>query len=301
MFLLHADGGGAGIIPELITEIFGHGILDTLNLVPFLFVTYLLMEYIEHKAESHTADFIRKSGGLAPVVGGLAGSFPQCGFSAMAANLYSGRLISLGTLVAVFLSTSDEMIPILISGKISAPSIFAIVFYKTVVAILCGLLIDLILRRRTTEKAHEENMTCHEHCHCHDGIFRSALVHTLKTGLFILIVNLSVNGLIFFVGEEAIGGILYNSPFISHLVAAVFGLIPNCAASVVLTTLATDGLITGGTMMAGLFSGAGIGLAVLLRENRPRRANLAIIFIVVAIGCVFGFLADILFPNLLFL
>lgn len=300
MFLLHAHGGGAVGIPAFVEEVFWHGILDTLNLIPFLFVTYLLMEYIEHKAKAKTEDFIRRSGGFAPIVGGLVGGLPQCGFSAVAANLYSARLISAGTLIAVFLATSDEMIPILILGRIGIGSIIAIVGYKVLVAIVIGLITDLLLRRFMREAGAEEEHHC-EKCHCHHdgGILKVSLIHTLKIAIFVLAVNLAINALVYFVGEDAIGSIIYDRPVIGHFVAAVLGLIPNCAASVALTTLATEGLITAGTMMAGLFSGAGIGLAVLLRENRPRKASFAIIAALVMIGTIFGFLADVLFPNIL--
>lgn len=299
MFLLHAHEGGASGVTEIMTEVFWHGILDTLDLIPLLFITYLFMEYIEHKAKSKAEDVIRSSGALAPIVGGLAGSLPQCGFSAVAANLYSGGLVSLGTLVAVFLATSDEMIPILISGKISAVSIAVILCYKTAVAILSGFIIDLVLRRHKAENKREVDEHHREHGHCHEGIFKSAAIHTMKITLFILLVNFGINALIYALGEDAIGGFIYGIPVLGHLIAAIFGLIPNCAASVALTTLATEGIITGGTMMAGLFSGAGIGLAVLLRENRPRRVNAMIIGILVLIGTVFGYLADLILPNLL--
>lgn len=299
MFLLHAHESGASGAVEIMTEVFWHGILDTLDLIPLLFITYLFMEYIEHKAKSRAEDFIRSSGALAPVVGGLAGSLPQCGFSAVAANLYSGGIISLGTLLAVFLATSDEMIPILISGKISATSIIVILAYKTAVAIIAGLVIDLILRRHRAESKKEADEHHREHGHCHEGIFKSAAIHTAKITVFILLVNFAINALIFALGEDVIGGFIYSVPVVGHLVAAIFGLIPNCAASVALTTLATEGIITGGTMMAGLFSGAGIGLAVLLRENRPRRVNAMIIAVLVIVGTAFGYLADLIFPNLL--
>lgn len=299
MFLLHVHGEEAVGIPEFVKEIFWHGILDTLNLIPFLFVTYLLMEYIEHKAKAKTEDFIRRSGGFAPIVGGLVGGLPQCGFSAVAANLYSARLISVGTLIAVFLATSDEMIPILISGRVGIGSIIAIVGYKILVAIVIGLVTDLILRRFKKEARAEEHHC--EDCHCHHdgGILKVSLVHTLKITIFVLLVNFAINALVYFVGEDTIGSVIYDRPVISHFVAAMLGLIPNCAASVALTTLATEGLITAGTMMAGLFSGAGIGLAVLLRENRPRKASFAIISALVIIGTIFGFLADVMFPNIL--
>lgn len=298
MFLLHAHGTEAA--EGFWSEVFVDGLLDTLKLIPFLFVTYLLMEYIEHKAKSRAEGFIQRSGALAPVVGGLVGAVPQCGFSSAAANLYSGRLITLGTLIAVFLSTSDEMIPILISGKISALAILAIVAYKTVAAIAVGLLIDLFLRKKHDANAeiHSEEI-CHAHDHCHGKILPMALGHTAKISLFVLIINLSINALIYLVGEDTLGTYLSAIPVLSHLLGAVFGLIPNCAASVALTTLAIEGLISSGTMISGLFSGAGIGLAVLLKENKSKKENLAVILIIVVFGTIFGILSDIIMPDIL--
>lgn len=300
MFLLHAHGGEEHI-GSFFEEIFLHGIKDTLTLIPFLFLTYLLMEYIEHKAKSRAEAFIRRTGPFAPIFGGLAGAIPQCGFSAAASNLYSGRLISLGTLVAVFLSTSDEMLPILISGSFSITAIAAIMAYKTAVAIFCGFLIDFFIR--PSAKRGEGEHSCGE-CDCHhhhgDGILRPAIAHTLKISLFILLVTFGINSLVYFVGEEALISVLPDIPLVSHLLTAIFGLIPNCAASVVLTTLASAGLISGGEMLSGLFSGAGIGLAVLLRRNRPMRENILIIILMVVIGAVFGFIADAIMPGILF-
>lgn len=298
MFLLHAHGAEA--TEGFWSEVFVDGFFDTLKLIPFLFVTYLLMEYIEHKAKSKAEGFIQRSGAFAPVVGGLVGAVPQCGFSSAAANLYSGRLITMGTLVAVFLSTSDEMIPILISGKISAAAILAIVAYKTAAAIIAGLAIDFAVRRKHSSEPHEHTeAVSHAHDHCHGKILPEALRHTLKISLFVLVINLAINALIYLIGEEALGEYMTALPALNYLLGAVFGLIPNCAASVALTTLALEGLITSGTMIAGLFSGAGIGLAVLLKENKSRKENLIIILIVVLLGTAFGFLSDIIMPNIL--
>jgi hypothetical protein len=300
MFLLHAHGHEGGI-HGFLDEVIWHGIEETLRLIPFLFLTYLLIEYIEHKAKSRTEAFISRSGALAPIFGGLAGVVPQCGFSAAASNLYSNRVITLGTLIAVFLSTSDEMLPILISGNFRFGSIAAILAYKTAVAIICGVVIDLIYRpsKRLAAESHScDECDCH-HEHCEGGILRPAVAHTLKITAFILLVTLAINSAVYFVGEEKLFSILPDVPFISHLIAAIFGLIPNCAASVVLTTLAAGGIISVGEMMAGLLSGAGIGLVVLLRRNRPRRENLVIILLVVLIGSVFGLLADIIMPGIL--
>lgn len=300
MFLLHAHGSGEHA-ESFFEEVFLHGIKETLSLIPFLFLTYLLMEYIEHKAKSRAEAFISRTGVFAPIFGGLAGAIPQCGFSTAASNLYSGRVITLGTLIAVFLSTSDEMLPILISGNFSIVSIAAIMAYKTAVAILCGVLIDLFVR--PAAKRAEEIYSC-DYCECHHhhgggGILRPAIMHTLKIALFILLVTFGINSLVYFIGEDSLVSILPSVPLLSHLLTAIFGLIPNCAASVVLTTLASAGVISAGEMMAGLFSGAGIGLAVLLRRNRPIRDNILIILLIVVIGAVFGFLADIIMPGVL--
>ena len=298
MFLLHAHE----VEGSFFDEVFLHGIKETLGLLPFLFLTYLLIEYIEHKAKDKAEVFISRSGAFAPIFGGLAGAIPQCGFSAAASNLYSGGVITLGTLIAVFLSTSDEMLPILISGSFSIGSIAAILGYKTGVAILCGVIINIIYHPTKKAEGDAPRVECEcdcRHDHCESGIVRPAILHTLKISLFILLVTLGINSAVYFIGEDTLVAILPEIPLVSHFLTAVFGLIPNCAASVVLTTLASEGIITVGEMMSGLLSGAGIGLAVLLRRNRPRRENFVIILIIVAVGAVFGLLADVIMPNIL--
>lgn len=300
MFLLHAHGGDEHL-PDFVNEIFIHGIEEVAVLIPLLFLTYLLIEYIGHRAKSHAVISMERAGALAPVFGGLAGAFPQCGFSAVASSLYAGRMITLGTLIAVFLSTSDEMLPILISGSLSPLAILAIVGYKTAAAILCGVIIDLVYRRgkRPAEAS------CHtDCCHCeddgkHGGILRHAIRHTLKISVFVLVVTFAINAAVYFIGEDGIGALIPSIPFLGHIVAAIFGLIPNCAPSVVLTKLATGGIISAGQMMSGLFSGAGVGLAVLLRQSRSKKDNFMIILILVVLGAVLGFLADIIMPGLL--
>lgn len=302
MFLLHAHEEGEHM-GGFFDEVFLHGIEETVRLIPFLFLTYLLIEYIEHKAKSRAESFIGSSGALAPIFGGLVGAIPQCGFSAAASNLYSGGVITMGTLISVFLSTSDEMLPILISGSLSFGSILAIMAYKTAVAVFCGVLIDLIFRRRRSRTQNVEH--CHDECachrdHCDDGLLRPALMHTLKISAFILIVTLGINAAIYVLGEEKILTLLPSVPVLSHFITAILGLIPNCAVSVVLTTLASEGIISVGEMLSGLFSGAGIGLAVLLRRNRPVWDSVLIILIVVIIGTVFGSIADVIMPNIIF-
>ena len=284
-----------GSFGAFLEEVILHGILDTLKPMLFLFLTYLLMEFIEHKASGKLERFMSGAGGLGPAVGGLLGAIPQCGFSAAAANLYTGGIVSVGTLVAVFLSTSDEMLPILLSEKIPLTSVLLIILYKILVGILMGFLIDLSLRllKRPTRHGHVEEMCERAGCNCQSGIFRSAIKHTLMVSLFILGVTLTINGVVFFIGEDNLSRIAIDIPVVSHIVCAFVGLIPNCAASVLLTRLATEGIISSGAMMSGLFSGAGIGMVILFRAGKERiPENLIIISVVLVAGIVFGIIAD---------
>lgn len=298
MFLLHAhDGAG-----EWFSEIFLHGLLETLKLIPFLFLTYLLMEFIEHKASDKANRFMNKAGRFGPAVGGTLGVIPQCGFCAAASNLYAGRVITLGTLVSVFLSASDEMLPIMISGDIPAVDLLLLLLYKAGVAIFVGFAVDLAMRllHIGREEINIDEICDNDNCHCERGIWYSALHHTATISLFVLIMSISINALIFFIGEENLGSVMYDKPFISHLIASVFGLIPNCAASVALATLCKEGLITVGTMLSGLFSGAGVGLLVLFRVNKRIKENLIIVGILVISGLVFGLIGDLIFPAGIF-
>lgn len=294
MFLLHAHAEESH---GFLTEVLWHGLADTLRLIPFLFFTYLIMEFIEHKASDKAENFMRRAGKFGPVVGGALGALPQCGFSAAASGFFSGGVITYGTLIAVFLSTSDEMIPVLIGGNIPWPTVLLMVIYKTLCGIAVGLLIDLIIRLsgkgRTSIDIDE--MCEEDNCHCEKGIFYSAFRHTLTISLFVLIVTIGIGSVIYFVGEENIGGALAGIPVVSHLLSAVIGLIPNCAVSVALATLAGEGIISLGVMLSGLFSGAGVGLLVLIRTHRRRKTVLLTGAILVFTGTLLGLLADVIF------
>ena len=292
--LLHAHAHEHGGIAAFLDEVLLHGLLDTLKLLPLLFLTYLLMEFLEHKASGKTVSFLERSGSFAPAFGSAVGLLPQCGFSASAANLYTGRVISLGTLVAVFLSTSDEMLPILISGNIRMSTIAYILGYKFLVALIVGFAIEAVFRifRLEREPINIDGICEEDNCHCERGIFYSALHHTLTISLFVFLVTVALGSAIFFIGEERIGLVVGNVPVLSHFIAALIGLIPNCAASVVLATFAGQGIITSGAMLAGLFSGAGVGLLVLFRLNKNVRQNITVVAILVSVGTVFGFIAD---------
>ena len=294
MFLLHAHEGGGGWFSEILLQ----GFVETLKLIPFLFLTYLLMEFIEHRASDKANEFMNKAGRFGPAVGGALGAVPQCGFCAAASNLYAGRIITLGTLIAVFLSASDEMLPIMLSGDVKIGSVLLILLYKASVAILVGFAVDIAMRLMHIkgEEINIDEICDNDNCHCERGIWYSALHHTVTITVFVLIMSISINALIFFIGEENLGAIMYDKPFISHFIASVFGLIPNCAASVALATLCKEGLITVGTMLSGLFSGAGVGLIVLFRVNKRMKENLIVVLMLVAFGFIFGLIGDLLFP-----
>ncbi len=307
MALLHAEHGAhaglsdmlvehLGAVGAFIDEVILHSLLDVLNLLPFLFLTYFLMELIEHKASDKLNSLLGRAGAFSPALGAALGALPQCGFSAAAANLYTGRVITLGTLVAVFLSTSDEMIPILLAGDVDAGKLMIIIVYKIAVAAAAGFAIDLVLRLlgRAREDINIDEICGEDGCHCERGILRSALHHTLSVSLWCLAVILAVGCAVFFIGEETLGEIVPNIPVISHLICAVIGLIPNCAASVALASLASAGVISVGEMLAGLFAGAGIGVFVLFKMNKHPKENLIVVFTVLAIGVLFGFVADLI-------
>ena len=300
--LLHAhtsisDLSSAEIFKGILKEVVWHSILDALKIVAFLFCAYLVMEFIEHKASQRVEGFVKKAGTLGPLAGGALGVVPQCGFSTVASNFYTARVITMGTLVAVFLSTSDEMLPIMITGNVSWKFILAILGYKLAVAIFVGFAVDIVLK--LLRKGCEDNIDIDEicendNCHCERGIFYSALHHTLTVGSFVFLITLALNLVIFLVGEENLASILYDKFFVGHVIAALVGLIPNCAVSVALTELCVEGYVTVGTMLSGLFSGSGVGLLVLLRVNKRRKENAVILGILLASGILFGMLADII-------
>ena len=286
--------GGFG---RFIEEVLFHGIIDTLPLIPFLFLTYLLMEFIEHSSSEKTVGFLKKAGPFGPVLGAGAGLIPQCGFSSVASNLYCTRIITVGTLISVFLSTSDEMLPLLISNsEIGAKKIIFILLYKLTAALFVGFAVDGVLRLLNKERKEIDidELCENDNCHCERGIFYSALHHTVKITVFIFICTLVINTAIFFIGNDNLAKIMYDKPFISHVIAALFGLIPNCSASVALTEFYSAGFITLGTMLSGLFAGSGAGLLVLLKVNKHRRANLYIVLTLIFSGIFFGLLADII-------
>ena len=272
-------------------------LIDSIKLLPFLFITYLLMEYIEHKMKHKSKETIQKSGKWGPFFGSLLGIFPQCGFSVSATNLYAGRVITLGTLIAVYLSTSDEMLPIFISEAVSPIIILKILAIKLVIGMIAGFIIDLVINVLTKNKIKEniEQVCEEEHCHCNEnGILKSSIHHTLNIFVYIIIISFIINTIVHFIGEEAIANLLLNKPIIGPLVSALIGLIPNCAASVIITNMYLQKVISFGSMMAGLLTGAGIGLAVLFKTNNEIKENIKIVVLLYLIGVIVGIVIDTL-------
>lgn len=266
--------------------------VDALKLLPFLFLAYLAMECLEHWTGGRMQEIVKKSGKAGPAIGGLLGIFPQCGFSAAAANLYAGRIITTGTLIAVFLSTSDEMLPIMISENVAPSMIGKILLLKVIFAFAAGFLVDFLLHRKVEMQI--GHLCERHHCHCEKGIWRSAFHHTWKIFLYIIVVSLVLNFTIALIGEETLAALVQGKPALSLFLSALVGMIPNCASSVVLTQLYLGGVLNAGALMAGLLSGSGVGFLVLLRVNDNRRENLRIFALLYAIGVGAGALIQLL-------
>jgi hypothetical protein len=272
---------------QTILEIILETTIDSLKLLPFLFITYLIMEYIEHKTSNHVRTTVKKSGRLGPVIGGIVGIFPQCGFSVSATNLYAARVITLGTLISVYLTTSDEMLPILITEAVPIKTIFTILGIKLIIGILAGLIIDLVIRRTNNEEKIEE-ICEHEHCHCEESIVKSSIKHSLNILIFIFITTLIINCIISLIGEDAISNIISQNAILGPIVSGAIGLIPNCAASVILTELFIENVISMPIMLAGLLVNAGVGILVLFKTNKNMKENIEIIVLLYVIGVISG-------------
>ena len=293
---------------DFVLHVLEHSVLDTLELVPLLFVTYLAMEAIEHSASAHVRTAVERSGKAGPVVGALLGALPQCGFSAMAATLYAGRVVTVGTLVAVVLSTSDEMVPVFLAHQEPLGRLAAIMGVKVAIGLVVGLVVDALLRawhRAGDGHVHIRELCEREHCHCDDdhdhdhghghgrwAIVRSALVHTVQVTLFILAVTFVFGLVIEYVGQDALGALLANHPVRATFVAALVGLIPNCGASVAITELYLDGVLATGPMLAGLLASGGVGLLVLWRTNADAHQNALVTVFVYLVAVAAGLLAS---------
>ena len=278
------------------TEIIIDSVIDSIKLLPFLFLTYLFMEWLEHKTGSAARNRIRTAGKLGPVWGGLLGVIPQCGFSAAASSLFTGRVITVGTLIAVYLSTSDEMFPIMISNAVPAATIIKILACKAAIGIISGLVVEYVYTH--VLKKQEKEMDIHEiceeeRCNCEHGLLSSALTHTLHVFVYIFLISLALNIIIGLVGEETLAGLFTGAPIVGELIAALVGLIPNCASSVVITQLYLEHIIGAGAMMAGLLVNAGVGILILFRLNHDRKQNFRIIGLLYGLGVFWGIIIEL--------
>lgn len=284
-------------------EVIQETLIDSIKILPFLFITYLIMEYIEHKMKEKSKKAIQKSGKYGPIIGSILGIFPQCGFSVSATNLYAGRVITLGTLIAIYLSTSDEMLPILISEQVSPIIIIKILITKVIIGIIAGFAIDIVInqirKRKTSQdsiKSEKEDIDIghlceEEHCHCDEkGILKSAIKHTINIFIFIIIITFIINIAVYFIGEENISNLLLDTVFLGPIIAGLIGLIPNCAASVILTNMYLENVISAASLISGLLVGAGVGLAVLFKTNKNLKENIRIVILLYLIGVISGFI-----------
>ena len=272
---------------EMLIEIF----IESLNLVPFLFLTFLLLEYMEHKMNQKNKKFLEKSGKFGPIIGSILGAFPQCGFSVAVTNLFSARVITLGTLISVYLSTSDEMLPILISKNAGISFIITTLFLKVIIGMIWGIIIDFYITKIIKKEEIKKNIheLCEEeHCHCKESLFKSSIKHTFNIFIFIFISSLIIHLLIHFVGEDNISKLFLKDSIFGPFISSLIGLIPNCGSSVIITELYLNGAINYSSLIAGLLTGSGIAILILFKQNKDLKENLKVLAIVYSLGVISG-------------
>lgn len=267
-------------------------LIDTLKLVPFLFIAFLLIELFEHKFSKRSIKVVESSGKYGPILGSILGIIPQCGFSVMATNLYVTRLITLGTLISIYLSTSDEMLPILISEKAEFSLIIKILFIKLFIGMLVGFIIDKIFKVKKEKKNYD--ICEEEHCHCKESIIISSLKHTLNIVVFILLINFILNICFNYLGQDYLSKILLKDSFFGPFISSLIGLIPNCGASVMLTELYINNAINFGSLISGLLTGSGIAIMILFKTNKHFLENIKVIGILYIVGVLSGIIIELI-------
>ncbi len=272
-----------------------HSFLDSIKLLPFLFIAFLIIELIEHKLSDKSKKAISKSGKFGPILGSTLGLIPQCGFSVIATNLYITRIITLGTLISIYLSTSDEMLVILLSKNASISTILPILGTKFLVGIISGFIIDFLLRNKT--KKQETYDICEdEHCGCEheENLIKSSIIHTLKTFIFIFIATFIITLVFELFGEEYLSKLLLKDTLLSPFITSLIGLIPNCASSVILTELYLSNSINFASIISGLLTGSGVAILVLFKSNKNIKENITILGLVYGIGVISGIIITLL-------
>ena len=277
-------------------EMFADAAFDSVKMLPFLFVAFLIMEALERYSSELSERALRKIKSAGPVVGAVFGCIPQCGFSVMAANLYSGGVITLGTLLAVFMATSDEAILILIGHREQGGVILSLLAAKVVISVIVGYVADLFWGKKVSTPKDVHKICEEQECGCEEesGILKPALRHTVKIFIYVFLFNLCLNVVLEAVGVEQVAQMLLKDSYIQPFLTALLGLIPNCAASVLITELYIQGMISFASAVAGLCAGAGIGLAVLFRVNRNTKENLTILGMLYGLSVAVGLCLNIL-------
>ena len=271
-----------------IIHVLEHSLLETLKLIPFLFISFIIMELIEHKLNNKKK--LKKINKFGPVAGATLGLIPQCGFSVVASTFYSARVITLGTLFSIYLATSDEMLPILIANKISSSVIVKILFIKFILGLFFGVLVDIIYRTKLNDN--KINDICDDDdCHCEDSIVKSSVIHTIKIIFFIFLVNILLN---FIIDVDVLTNFISNNRVFSPMITSIIGLIPNCASSVLITELYIENIISFGSCISGLLTGSGLGLLVLFKQNKNLKENILILFILVAFSSICGIILNVI-------
>lgn len=265
-------------------------LLDVIKLIPFLFIAFLLIELFEHKFSKKSIKIVEKSGKFGVILGSILGAIPQCGFSVMATNLYVTRIISLGTLISIYLSTSDEMLPILISEKVSINIIVKILLIKVFIGLISGFIIDLIFKNKNKK---DYSICKEDNCHCKDNIILSSIKHTFNIIIFILIVNFILNICFNYLGNDYLSKILLKDNFLAPFISSLIGLIPNCASSVILTELYINNAINFGSLISGLLTGSGVAILVLFKTNKNLKENFKIVSVLYLIGVTVGIIIEL--------
>ncbi len=271
-------------------EIIVDTLLDIIKVIPFLLIAFIIIEYTEHKINEKGKNIIKKSGKLGPIFGSILGVIPQCGFSVMATNLYITRIISLGTLISIYLSTSDEMLLIMMAEKAPIKIIMSIILFKIIIGMICGIIIDLLINKK--EKNYD--ICKHDHCDCENNFLKSAIKHTIKTSLFLLIITFIINVGFHYIGEERIKLIFKHNNLLTPFITSLIGLIPNCGSSVILTELYLNNILSLAQSIAGLLTNSGVALLVLFKTNKNIKENLKIVGIIYTIGTAIGIFLEIM-------
>lgn len=281
-----------------IVHILEHSLEHLIGLVPLLFVVFLILEYIEHTVNGKILNLVHKSRRWGPLWGGVFGAFPQCGFSVFITNLFVGRVATLGTLVAVYLSTSDEMLPILLANQVDWKVCSAIVFTKIVVGVIVGFLVDIFVKQESFRQSEIHGMCGETKCRCETSSpFFSALIHTVKLTVLLFVTTVLLNGAIEIVGRDMLKEAITSIGILSVVISALIGFIPNCASSVILTQLFAEGAIPIGTLLAGLLTGAGLGWIVLIRYHKNRKQTAMIALFLFAIAVLIGSVTNIIIQT----